>query len=394
MMSTRRRNPSQRYLLVLPVVGLVAVSLSAHAGGFYGDPPDANHPWGVHDMNRPQPPRVDPATIVGGAPSDAVVLFDGTEASLENWVHLTPDEKRRKNWIVQDGAMQCVPGCGYIATRQEFGDCQVHVEWMAPKGLPGSGQGRGNSGIFLPGGIEVQVLDNYQNPTYPDGTAGSVYGIMPPAANALRAPGEWQSYDIIYRRPVAKNGKVVDQGTMTVLMNGVVVQDGTPLEGGGGHRSRSNPARVFPEKGHIKIQDHGNPVRFRNIWVRALRPRPIDGGTDGKLPEAAATAKRAEIAESIRADAAKLERMGKALRLLESLKYAANEAAWSEADAFVSVYVKDLAGMTPDARNTKRGDITNLNNALKYLTRFNLIPAAYPPFAELQKIMDAQGWKR
>ena len=120
------------------------------------------------------------------------------------------------------------------------------------------------------GKTEVQVLDNYNNPTYPDGFAGSIYGVMPPMANPLRSPGQWQSYDIIFRRPILKNGKVLDEGSMTVLVNGVVVQDSTPLEGGGGHRARSKP-RAFPEKGPLSLQDHGNPVRFRNIWYRELR---------------------------------------------------------------------------------------------------------------------------
>lgn len=379
-------------LVVAAVMGF-AVQASG-MGRFYGDPPDAHHPWAIHDMNRPQPPRVEPAPVVGGVPSDAVVLFDGTEAALKNWVHEKPADKRKRDWAVVDGALQCSPGAGYIATKEHFGDCQLHVEWMAPKGLPGSGQGRGNSGVFLPGGPEVQVLDNYQNPTYPDGTAGCVYGVMPPAANALRAPGEWQSYDIIYRRPVARDGKIVDEGSMTVLMNGVVVQDSTPLDGGGGHRRRSNPARIFPEKGPIKFQDHGNPVCFRNVWIRNLRPRPCDGGTDGRLTEAAAMAKRSEIAEKIRADAAQKQDMDKALRLLESLTYAPDDAAWAEADTFISAYVSELGSASTKDLNAKRQPITQLYKALKYMSRFKFIPANYPAFEQLGKIMDAQGWKK
>ena len=364
------------------------------AGAFHGAPPDANHPWCVHDMNRPQPPRVEPADVPGGAPSDAIVLFDGTAASLKNWIHEKPADKRKNDWIVKDGALQCVPGSGYIASKEEFGDCQLHVEWMAPKGLPGIGQGRGNSGVFLPGGPEVQVLDNYNNPTYPDGTAGCVYGVMPPAANALRAPGQWQSYDIIYRRPVAKNGKIVDQGSMTVLMNGVVVQDSTPLEGGGGHMRRSNPARVLAEKGRIKFQDHGNPVCYRNVWVRNLRPRAVDGGTDGWISEEATTAKRQEIAKAVRADAAKKQGLEKALRLLESLVYTSDDAAWSEADALVSAYVKGLAGKTKAELNAKRGEITGLHKALTYLNTSKRIPGGYPATTKLGAIMKAQGWKK
>ena len=129
---------------------------------------------------------------------------------------------------------------------------------------------------FFPGGIEIQVLDNYNNPTYPDGFAGAVYGVMPPAANALRAPGQWQSYDIIYRRPIVRDGVVLDQGSMTVLVNGVVVQDSTPLDVGGGHKERKALNHAYPDAGPLLLQDHGNPVHFRNIWCRPLRPRPVE----------------------------------------------------------------------------------------------------------------------
>ena len=268
---------------------------------FYGDPPDDTHPWAVHDLNRPQPPRVEPGKTPGAPPSDAVVLFDGTPASLANWIH--EKDKRKGDWVVKNGVLQCTPGAGYIVSKKQFGDCQLHVEWSAPVEVRGNSQGRGNSGVFLMGMTEVQILDNCNNPTYSDGFAGSVYGVMPPAANSLNPPGEWQTYDILFRRPVVIDGKVLDEGSMTVLVNGVAVQDSTPLEGGGGHKGRSKP-KAFPEKGPLKIQDHGNPVRFRNIWYRPLRPRQITGGTDGKLSPEATTAKRISIAAEIRADAA------------------------------------------------------------------------------------------
>jgi hypothetical protein len=157
---------------------------------------------------------------------------------LANWEHQWPKKRRKGDWQVKEGALLCVPGSGYLMTKEEFGDCQLHIEWAAPTPVQGEGQGRGNSGIFLMGMIEVQVLDNYQNPTYADGTAGAVYGLMPPAVNALRPAGEWQSYDIIFRRPIVRDGKVLDPGALTVLCNGVVIQDSTEIEGGGGWRKR------------------------------------------------------------------------------------------------------------------------------------------------------------
>jgi len=168
---------------------VLAVAAAVLAGPFYGDPPDETHPWAIHDDNRPQPPVVTPGTCstqeqAGKPPSDAIVLFDGKDIS--KW---ESDKGEPTKWVVKDGAMECVPGSGYIRTKEQFGDCQLHVEWAAPKDVKGDSQGRGNSGIFPMGLVEVQVLDNFNNPTYPDGFAASVYGINPPMANALRPPG-------------------------------------------------------------------------------------------------------------------------------------------------------------------------------------------------------------
>ena len=147
---------------------------------------------------------------------------------------------------------------------------QLHIEWAAPSEVKGSSQGRGNSGVFLAGLYEVQVQDNYDNLTYPDGQAGSLYGYRPPRVNATRPPGEWQAYDIIFEMPEFKDGKVVKKARITVLHNGVVVQHGVDIPGMLGHK-RTRPYREHGP-GHIQLQDHGNPVRYRNIWVRELKP--------------------------------------------------------------------------------------------------------------------------
>ena len=205
--------------------------------------------------------------------------------------------------------MECVPGSGYVRTKAKIGDCQLHVEWAAPTKAEGESQGRGNSGVFLMGLVEVQVLDNYNNPTYADGFAASVYGVNPPMANALRAPGQFQTYDIVFRRPIYKDGQPVDPGYVTVFENGVLVQDHTRLEGGTGHMARSKPG-PFPEAGPLKLQDHGNPVRYRNIWYRPLPPRAIEGGTDGYLTTEATMAKRKEIAAMLRQQATQTRQLG------------------------------------------------------------------------------------
>jgi hypothetical protein len=241
-------------------------------------------------------------------------------------------------WVVKDGVLQCVPGSGYIRTKEEFADCQLHIEWSAPSKVEGNSQGRGNSGVFLMGAVEVQVLDNYNNPSYPDGMASSIYGINPPLVNPLNAPGEWQSYDIVFRRPIFKDGKEIDPGYITVFVNGVLTQDHTPLEGGGGHMKRSSP-KSLPRSRPAQNPGPRQSVRFRNIWYRPLPKRAVDGGEYSRMSEEATAAKRAEIAKGIREDAAKLEGHAKMLRLFESLCYAEN----AEAKEFALAAVNDFA---------------------------------------------------
>jgi len=230
----------------------------------------------VHEEDpakRPQPPIVTPGTEStqekpGQAPSDAVVLFDGKD--LSKWTSTRQDEPTK--WIVDGGAMSPTPKSGMIRSKQEFGSCQLHVEFATPKDVKGDGQGRGNSGVFLHGKYEVQVLDSYENKTYPDGQAGALYGRSAPLVNASRKPGEWQSYDIVYHRPIFKDGEVVKRATFTVFHNGVLVQDHVELSGGTDWRGPHSISKYEPhgDKGPIMLQDHGNPVLFRNIWVREL----------------------------------------------------------------------------------------------------------------------------
>ncbi|HQL74932.1 MAG TPA: DUF1080 domain-containing protein [Phycisphaerae bacterium] len=377
---------------------VLAVAAAVVAGPFYGDPPDENHPWAVHDDNRPQPPVVTPGTCstqeqAGKPPSDAVVLFDGKD--LSKW---ESDKGEKTKWIVKDGAMECVPGSGYIRTKEQFGDCQLHVEWAAPKDVKGDSQGRGNSGIFPMGVVEVQVLDNYNNPTYADGFAASVYGINPPMANALRPPGQFNTYEIIFRRPIFKGDKCIDPGYLTVYVNGVLVQDHTSLEdGGGGHKNRSKP-RPFPEAGPLKLQDHGNPVRFRNIWYRPLPPRVSQGGTDGHLTAEAATAKKKEIAAAIREDSVKRRDPGnplaEMLRLMESLQYENQPAVAAKVKQMADQYVESVQKVPANRLESKKGEIMQVFSAFQFMTKFKFLPADFAPQAELQKIIKAQGWDK
>ena len=383
--------------LIAMICALPALVISGHAaaGAFYGDPPDATHPWAIHDMNRPQPPRVEPGTFStqekpGTPPSDAVILFDGTDAIVSKWqADKTPAEPTK--WVVKNGTLQCVPGSGYIRTKEEFSDCQLHVEWSEPADIQGVSQGRGNSGIFLMGQVEVQVLDNYNNPTYADGFAGSVYGVNPPLANALHKPGEWQVYDIIFRRPIYKDGQLLDAGYLTVFCNGVLLQDHTPLEGGGGHKTRHKD-RPFPDVGPLKLQDHGNPVRYRNIWYRPLPKRAIDGGDTSVMSVEATAAKRAEIARGIREAAAKLEGQEKLLHLLESLCYAQDEGAKKVSTEMADAFVAELKATPADQLESKKGAVLQLNSALQYLAKFKI--AEFTAAAELQKIVKEREWDK
>ncbi|HET7746905.1 MAG TPA: DUF1080 domain-containing protein, partial [Vicinamibacteria bacterium] len=192
----------------------------------------------IHDENRPQPKVVDPGPAPAGAgpvPSDAIVLFGGRD--LARWRAKKDGGPAR--WKVEDGYMEVVKGAGDIQTEQGFGDCQLHVEWAAPAAATGEGQHRGNSGVFLMGRYEVQVLDSYRNRTYPDGQAAALYGQYPPLVNASRPPGEWQTYDIVFRAPrFDAGGRLLRPARITVLHNGVLVQDGRELTGPTAHQKR------------------------------------------------------------------------------------------------------------------------------------------------------------
>ena len=216
------------------------------------------------------PPRLEPAIITPGRtsadpPSDAVVLFDGK--SLASW---RSSDGSAAKWQVRDGYMEVAPGTGEILTADAFGDCQLHIEWATPSIVKGEGQERGNSGVFLMGHYEVQVLDSYSNKTYFHGQAGSVYNQYAPLVNASRPPGEWQSYDIIFKAPkFDEQGKVTERARVTVLHNGVLIQNNVEIYGNTYH-DRPALYTAHPSREPLRLQDHGNPVRYRNIWIRRL----------------------------------------------------------------------------------------------------------------------------
>ena len=227
---------------------------------------NSHYRWAVHDMSRPQPPVVTPAELPGQPPSDAIVLFDGKD--LSKWE--SDKDGGPAGWKVENGYMEVVKKTRDIRTKQSFGDCQLHIEWATPEKITKKGQHQGNSGVFLMGKYEVQVLDSYKNKAYADGQAGAIYGQYPPLVNASRKPGHWQSYDIIFRRPkFKKDGKLIRRARITVLHNGIVVQDNVEIYGTTVHKKRAK-YQSHGDKLPITLQEHGDPVRYRNIWIREL----------------------------------------------------------------------------------------------------------------------------
>jgi hypothetical protein len=258
----------------------VTVALAAHGAGqaqikprvgFKNTPMLPGGRWHVHDGDRPFPAIVTPGTCStqetpGKAPSDAMVLFDSGD--LSRW---HGERGRPAGWDVKDGALIVHPGAGPMISRDEFRDCQLHLEFASPVPATGEDQGRGNSGVMFFGRYEIQILDSYENLTYADGQAAAIYGQYPPLVNASRKPGEWQTYDIIFTAPRFKgDGSLEAPAYATVLHNGVVVHNHTAVLGPMAYRALPR-YRAHGLKGPILLQDHGNRVRFRNIWVRPLK---------------------------------------------------------------------------------------------------------------------------
>ena len=250
--------------LVVTVVGVVMASRAPAA------PQLSVQKWEIHDRNRPLPPVIAPGTYstqekAGDPPSDATVLFNGKD--LSNWESVKGGPAL---WTVGEGYFEVAAKTGDIQTKQAYGDCQLHVEWAAPNPPHGEDQDRGNSGVFMHGIYEIQVLDSYQNVTYADGQAAAIYGQYPPQVNAMRPPGQWQTYDIVFHGSrFDASGNLARPATITLLHNGVLVQDHVSPTGPTGHHVRP-PYHVTPDKLPLRLQDHNHPVRYRNLWIREI----------------------------------------------------------------------------------------------------------------------------
>lgn len=263
----------KRVLPLAPFVPLVfaAAALAANPAPKKkaADPTPELPPATATQIWEPVPPVVN--VPAAGIPSDAIVLFDGR--NLDAW-ESAKTAGAPAPWMIEDGAMVCVPKSGNIRTRAGFGDIQLHLEFRTPAQVSGEGQGRGNSGVFLMGIYELQILDSYENPTYVNGQAAAIYKQHPPLVNASRRPGEWQSFDVVWIAPrFAADGRLVSPARMTVFHNGVLVQHDAVLKG---HTpNRGYPAyRAHADKLPLALQDHNNRIAFRNIWVREIKSPP------------------------------------------------------------------------------------------------------------------------
>ena len=375
---------------VKTMVAAMAVSTAASAviAGLYGDTPDAKHAWSVHDMNRPRPAVItaDP----GKPPSDAVVLFDGS--SLDAWRSGQDDACKWK--IVDGGAIEVVPKTGEIHTKDAFGDCQLHIEFATPP-AEGSSQGRGNSGVFLMGMHEIQVLDCYDNDTYPDGQCSSVYAENPPLVNACRKPGEWQTYDIVFHQPIWDGEALKHPGTVTVIHNGVLTQDNWELEGLSTHCQRK-PLKPYATKLPLRLQDHGNRMRFRNIWIREIPSRYANTTHGGPAAnEADVMALRSKTAAKLfeaanLADANKSAALG---RMLEIIGYDKSDIYMKPVVELTDSYLKELSGLDKQKLQDRKGEIIGLRNACNVLTRNRVVPEDFKLKAELQRVVNENGFE-
>ena len=351
-----------------------------------GDRPDDRHAWAVHDVNRPDPVKID--ARAGLPPSDAIVLFDGTKGSVaKNW----RDKKgNATKWVSKDGEFVCTPGSGSVCTAQKFSHCQLHIEWKTPVD---DVEGWGNSGVIFFGEYEIQILDSsavepsrspWKPANYADGQAGAVYGQNPPIVQPCRKPGEWQTYDIVFHAPTWDGERMVDPGSVTVFFNGVLVQDDFPFQG------RTTWCRRLPYSktvsGPIVLQDHGHPVSFRNIWARHVPSRfadTVNGGLGLKLGDVAAL--RHRLAGESLALADKTDDPGeKFIRLWESFCY--------EPDREVMALIKKAEKECIEAIAAKKGGFGNPRrfNAFKrfvaMLESGNWVPKGYA----VKKAIDAE----
>ena len=372
---------------------LATAALSAFALTLLGEPsgdrPDATHAWAVHDVNRPDPVKI--TVPQGGVPSDAIVLFDGTAESIaRNW---RDKEGGPCKWKVEDGTFVCVPGSGGAFTAEKFGDCQLHVEWKTPVD---DVEGWGNSGVILMSCYEIQILDSsavepsrspWKPANYADGQAGAVYGQHPALVNPCRKPGEWQSFDIVFHPPYRENGRLVDPGSFTVFFNGVLVQDHWPLEGKVKWCRRAHE-HIDVAEAPLRLQDHGHPVPFRNVWIRRIPSRYAEttcGGAGVKKADVA-TLRHRLAAESLAFAEEAKDPAEKYIRLWESYCYEPERTVLAKIPAVESECLAALANGRGDFGDPRR--FFAFKRFVKMLVLDGWLAAGTPIEAKLDAMKD------
>ena len=272
--------PNRSFAINILLLAVLACSPAAQQPGTeagdsirgYNDTPQLpGQKWKVHDMERPRPPKVTPGPVMSAQPpADASVLFDGKD--LSKWMMRDPQGAAEKpQWKVENGYFEIVPKTGRLVTKESFGDCQLHIEWMVPEGSKETGQNRGNSGVELMTRYEIQVLESHENLTYADGGAGAIYGVWPPMVNPARPEGEWNVFDIFFEAPQFEEDKLVKPAAVTLVFNGVLVHNHKEYLGTTVFRQVGEYSPHAPEE-PLSLQDHDQPVRYRNIWIRKLSP--------------------------------------------------------------------------------------------------------------------------
>ena len=271
----------KRKLFILGIVSTAAVLLMAQAQkkkggagrwnqpvGYSDTPVIPEQKWKVHDIDRPTPRQITPGTLPTNPPSDAVILFDGK--SLDQWTFNGKRDTPPAKWKLENGYMEVANSAGDAVTKEKFGDMQLHIEWASPQEILGNSQMRGNSGVIVMSRYEIQVLDSWENPTYADGQAGAIYGQWSPLVNAIKKRGDWNYYDIFWEAPKFEGDKLVKHPYVTVMHNGVMLHHHQKVVAPMAHRTVA-AFKAHAAEEPLMLQDHNEPVRYRNIWARKLR---------------------------------------------------------------------------------------------------------------------------
>lgn len=345
------------------------------------DRPDARHAWAVHDDNRPNPPQV--LCEEGQIPSDAIVLFDGTQKSIDE--HWTDKKGGPSQWVLKDNAFYCVPKSGMTYAKDKASDFQLHLEFMIPDP---PGPGLGNTGVYVHGLYEVQVLHSYFNmnkfdpappwkhANYADGQMGAIYGQNPPLVTACRQAGHWQTMDIVFHASHWEGEKLVEPARITAFINGLLVQDNWPLEGPTEWclRMKHNRAEEVPERSVVAFQDHGHPCPYRNVWYRKIPSRRANTVHGGDYFNAAdCEALKTKLAAETRAKAKATDRPeAKLVYLWESYAYHADAAVKAEIEAMTPSYIARIAAWEGEIDDDRRLELSNMGGFVRMAVRNGL----------------------